>query len=72
MLKTCVIGMGPIGNRHAKLYRESKQADLVGVCDLLPDRAQAAAQVHGVPAYAAAEKMLADLRPDVVSICFEG
>jgi len=72
MLKTCVIGMGPIGNRHAKLYRESKQADLVGVCDLLPDRAQAAAQVHGVPAYAAAEKMLAELRPDVVSICTAG
>lgn len=72
MLKTCVIGLGPIGNRHAKLYRESNRAELVGVCDLMPDRAQAASQTHSVPAYADAEKMLAELRPDVVSVCTSG
>ena len=33
MLKVCVIGLGPIGNRHAKLYHEDPLAELVGVCD---------------------------------------
>ncbi|MFI5356528.1 MAG: Gfo/Idh/MocA family protein [Opitutales bacterium] len=72
MLKTCVIGMGPIGNRHAKLYRESKQARLVGVCDLLPERARAAEAAHGVPAFLEAAEMLRTLRPDVVSIATSG
>jgi len=31
MLRVCVIGMGPIGNRHAKVYREDDLAELVGV-----------------------------------------
>jgi predicted dehydrogenase len=72
MLKVCVIGMGPIGNRHAKLYRESKLAQLVGVCDLLPARVEAAAKTHGVPAFQDAAKMLATLRPDVVSVTTSG
>ena len=72
MLKICVIGMGPIGNRHAKLHRESKQADLIGVCDIIPARAEAAAKIHGVPSFIDAEKMLAELRPDVVSVCTSG
>ncbi|MCF7688783.1 MAG: Gfo/Idh/MocA family oxidoreductase [Cephaloticoccus sp.] len=64
--------MGPIGNRHAKLYRASKQAELIGVCEVQPARAQAAAQTHGVPAFPDAAKMLAELSPDVVSICTAG
>jgi predicted dehydrogenase len=72
MLKVCVIGMGPIGNRHAKLHHESKQADLIGVCDIIPARAEAAAKIHGVPSFIDAEKMLAELRPDVVSVCTSG
>lgn len=72
MLKTCVIGMGPIGNRHAKLYRESHRAELVGVCDMLPERAEAAAKRHGVPAFCDAQKMLDALRPDVVSVATAG
>lgn len=72
MLKVCVIGMGPIGNRHAKLYRESKLARLVGVCDLRADRAAAAGQTHGVPHYLDAATMLAELRPDVVSVATSG
>ena len=39
MLRACVIGMGPIGNRHAKIYREDDLAELVGVCDIRKDRA---------------------------------
>jgi predicted dehydrogenase len=72
MLRACVIGMGPIGNRHAKIYREDNLAQLVGVCDILKDRADAAGARFGVPAYHDASKMLDALKPDVVSIATGG
>ena len=72
MLRVCVIGMGPIGNRHARIYREDPLAELVGVCDILKDRADGAASRLGVPAFYEACKMLDSLKPDVVSIATGG
>jgi predicted dehydrogenase len=72
MLRVCVIGMGPIGNRHADIYREDPLAELVGVCDLLKDKADRAAARHGVPAFTDAQGMLDDLRPDVISVTTGG
>ena len=51
MLNVCVIGMGPIGNRHADMYRDDPLAKLVGVCDIRKDRADLAAARLGVPAF---------------------
>jgi predicted dehydrogenase len=72
MLRVCVIGLGPIGNRHADLYREDPLAQLVGVCDKLKDRAEAGGKRHGVPHFLDAAKMLAELKPDVVSVATGG
>lgn len=72
MLKVCVIGLGPIGNRHARLYREDALAELVGVCDILRDRADAAGQRYGVPRFYDAEEMLETIHPDVVSVATGG
>ncbi len=72
MLRACVIGMGPIGIRHADMYKADPLADLVGVCDLQKDRADAAAKRLGVPAFYDAEKMLSALKPDVCSITTGG
>jgi len=72
MLRVCVIGMGPIGNRHARLYREDPLAELVGVCDRLHDRADAGAKAFGVPAFYSADEMLRALRPDVASVATGG
>jgi len=72
MLRVCVIGMGPIGNRHADIYRENPLAELVGVCDIDVERAEAASHRHSVPAYADATSMLAALKPDVCSITTGG
>jgi predicted dehydrogenase len=71
-LRVCVIGMGPIGNRHAMIYRENPHVDLVGVCDLLNDRADAAASQWKAPAFYDASKMLNALKPDLVSITTGG
>ena len=72
MLRVCVIGMGPIGNRHADMYAADPLADLVGVCDVRQDRADAAAKRLSVPAFTTATKMLAALKPDVCSITTGG
>src|SRR5690242_11418782 len=71
-LRACVIGMGPIGNRHARIYQENPLSELVGVCDILKDRATAAASRLSVPAFYDAAKMLAELKPDLVSITTGG
>ena len=71
-LRVCVIGMGPIGNLHARLYSEDPLAELVGVCDVQKDRADAAAAKFGVPAFYDAQTMLAALVPDLCSVTTGG
>ncbi len=72
MLRTCVIGMGPIGNLHAEIYKTDPLAELSGVCDLDPERAGIAGDRLGVPWFTSAEKMLAALSPDVCSVATGG
>ncbi|MBI4027732.1 MAG: Gfo/Idh/MocA family oxidoreductase [Verrucomicrobia bacterium] len=72
MLKVCVIGMGPIGNRHARIYRENPLAQLVGVCDRVRERADANAKEFGVPAFYDTPTMLKALKPDLCSVTTGG
>ena len=72
MLRVCVIGMGPIGNLHADIYKENPSVELVGVCDIIKERAQAAGIRLGVPWYLDAEEMLAELKPDLCSVATGG
>jgi predicted dehydrogenase len=72
MLRVCVIGLGPIGNRHADLYVGDELAELVGVCDILHDRADAASERLGVPGFYDAQEMLDALQPDVCSVATGG
>ncbi|MCY3022308.1 MAG: Gfo/Idh/MocA family oxidoreductase [Planctomycetota bacterium] len=71
-LRVCVIGMGPIGNLHADIYKSDSLAQLAGVCDLIPERAEKAGKRLGVPWFLDAQKMLAALKPDVCSIATGG
>ncbi|MDH7602681.1 MAG: Gfo/Idh/MocA family oxidoreductase [Armatimonadota bacterium] len=72
MLRVCVIGMGPIGNLHARIYKEDDLAQLVGVCDIVEERARRAGERFGVPWFLRAEEMLNALAPDVVSVTTGG
>lgn len=72
MVKTAVIGMGPIGNLHAGIYANDSLAELVGVCDIIEDRARAAGERFGVPWFASAPEMLQAVRPDACSITTGG
>ena len=71
-LRVAVIGMGPIGNRHADIYRESPLAELAGVCDIRKDRAETAGKRLGVPHFPDAPALLTTLKPDIVSVATGG
>ena len=72
MLKTCVIGMGVIGNIHATMHTEDPLAQLAGVCDWDKARADAAAAKFGVPAFYDVQQMLETLKPDMCSVTTGG
>ncbi len=71
-VRTAVIGMGPIGNRHANIYQNLERAELVAVCDRLPDRADAAARRLGVPAFHSVTEMLKSVELEMVSVATGG
>ena len=50
-LKCAVIGVGYLGRFHAQKYQLLDEVELVGVCDLNADAAQAVATELHVPAY---------------------
>lgn len=64
--------MGPIGNVHADVYKSDPLADLVGVCDIVQDRARAAGERLGVPWFDNAPDMLSAVAPDVCSVTTGG
>ena len=72
MLRVCVVGLGPIGNLHADIYKADELCELVGVCDIIEERARTAGERLGVPRFLSALEMLAALKPDVCSIATGG
>lgn len=71
-MRVAVIGLGPIGNIHARHYAEHPDCTLAGVCDIIRERADAAASRFGVPAFYDAGEMLRSLAPDLCGICTGG
>ena len=72
MLRVAIIGLGPIGNLHSRQYASCPHARLAGVCDIVPARADAAAERLGVPAFYDVPTMLRALTPDVCDVCTGG
>ncbi|MDD5604126.1 MAG: Gfo/Idh/MocA family oxidoreductase [Eubacteriales bacterium] len=72
MLVTCVIGMGPIGNKHAAIYREFEGTKLAAVCDRIEEKAKKGGEKFGVPWYTDAETMLREIRPELCSVATGG
>ncbi|MDP8922739.1 MAG: Gfo/Idh/MocA family oxidoreductase, partial [Chloroflexota bacterium] len=68
MLRAAVIGCGFMGRQHALAFGASSRAELVAVCDVDPARAEALARELGAGAYGSLDRMLAEARPDLVSV----
>lgn len=58
IFKAAVVGMGGIGNTHATCIQNDPLAQLIAVCDVIPAKADAAAEKFGVPAYYSLKEML--------------
>jgi predicted dehydrogenase len=69
-LKIGVIGCGSIGkHRHLPEYANNKCVEIVAVCDIIKDRAEAIADQYSAKAYTDFEELLADPTIDAVSVC---
>lgn len=67
-LKAAVIGVGSMGQNHARVYSEISQTQLVGVADASEETAQRVGTQYSVPAYTDYHELLAQEEPDVVTI----
>ncbi len=67
-VRAAVLGVGAIGRHHARVYAELDGVELVAIADRAAERRQSVARRYGVPAYAEAEALLAEVRPEVVSV----
>ena len=63
-----VIGVGHLGQHHARVYTELLDARLVGVADRDEGRARLIGDNLGVPAYASLAELIDRQAPDAVSI----
>ena len=70
--RACVIGCGPIGSLHARIYAGLPDVELAGVCDVLPERARACGEERGVRWFTAVREMLDAVKPRVVSVATGG
>jgi predicted dehydrogenase len=67
-VRIAVIGIGNIGNLHLKNIEALDKVALAAVCDIVPERAQAAAEQYGCLAYVSSDELLQDHVCDAVLI----
>lgn len=68
-IKFAVIGCGHIGLRHAEMIRRNPEAELVAMCDIMPEP-PAQVKEWGVSYFTSAEEMLSTVaNADVVNVC---
>lgn len=68
-IRVGVVGAGFIGRDHLAAYAGWPDARIVGVADVDLDRARAAAEPHGAPAYPDLAAMVAAGGLDAISVC---
>ena len=70
-MRFAVIGCGRIAPKHAESIVALEEAELVAVCDIVPEKAQAFADKYGAKPYTSYEEMLVNEDLDVVTIATE-
>ena len=68
-LGAAVIGLGMMGERHARIWAELPQTRLVSVCDIIPERARAVAEDYPCMVAASLEETVSAPGVDIVSVC---
>jgi len=68
MIKTAVIGVGSIGQHHARVYNQLENSELVGVSDIDFQVASNIAGNYDVPAYDNYHELLEKGKPEAVTV----
>ena len=72
-LKIGIVGMGGIGNTHARVYMDDPLAEIVAVCDIIKERADKAAKDYNARAFYSVKEMLdSGIKLDACSMCTAG
>jgi predicted dehydrogenase len=72
-LKVAIVGLGNIGNNHARVYQQRADVQLVAVCDMIEERSDKAAEAYGTQGFYSVQEMLdSGLQFDAVSVCTAG
>ena len=72
-LNVAIVGMGGIGNLHARCYTNDPLAKVVAVCDIIKERADKAAEAYGCPAFYSVKDLLrSGIKIDCASMCTAG
>jgi len=73
MLNIAIVGMGNIGNTHARCYQANKNTKIAAVCDIIKEKADKAAAAYGATASYSVKEMLAGgVKIDAASMCTRG
>ncbi len=65
-VRVAVIGAGMMGKNHLKTYKTLQGVELVGVYDIFPEAAKAAAEMFGIKAFSSMEEVAKEV--DAVSV----
>ncbi|MCA9891601.1 MAG: Gfo/Idh/MocA family oxidoreductase [Anaerolineae bacterium] len=72
-LRVAIVGMGNIGNVHARVYSQHPDAELVAVCDIIEEKSDKAAEDYGCQGFYSVEAMLnSNVEFDAVSVTTAG
>src|SRR5437588_8325819 len=67
-LKIAIVGCGRIAQRHAEHI--NSKAILAGVCDVIPEKAEALAKQYNTKAFTCMEELIEDAKSiDVIAVC---
>jgi predicted dehydrogenase len=72
-LNVAIVGIGNIGNTHARVYAAHPECRIVAICDAIPEKAREGAEKYGAQAFSSVADMLSSgLSVDVASVCTAG
>ena len=72
-LRAAIVGMGGIGNTHARIYAEHPDSEVVAVCDIIPEKSDKAAEAYGCRGFYSVQAMLeSGIEFDIASVTTAG
>ncbi len=72
-LRVAIVGLGNIGNTHARVYQKHPDAEIVAVCDMIHEKADRAAETYGArPFYSVPDMLASGLGIDAASVTTAG